>query len=183
MIHIGFFFFSIHGRMTAKRKCWEKTLLSLQRSNVTKRKSHHKWMAELYHIHKYRIIHDFLERNPSLFSSRQKLLYSPFYCKAYMTTKLLSNQLKINCKHSFLLKGLDRLDKSHHFLFRTLFDQEEPMIKNRGEEYARAIQKHFQSIFYPKFVHKVKIRSIASFSVSDTFLMQKNQLSRMNESC
>ena len=26
-----------------------------------------------------------------------------------------------------------KLEKSHHFLFRTLFDQEEPMIKNEGE--------------------------------------------------
>ena len=35
---------------------------------------------------------------------------------------------------------------------------------------------------YPKFVHRVKIRSFASFSVSDIFLITKSQTSRMDES-
>ena len=42
------------------------------------------------------------------------------------------------------------LNQSHHFLFRTLSDQKEPMIKNGWKNWARELWNHFHSISRPK---------------------------------
>ena len=60
--------------------------------------------------------------------------------------------------------------QSYRFRFRTLFHQEKPIIKNVVETNSNHFENISNWFLVPKLVYSEKIRSIASISVSDSFL-------------
>ena len=66
-------------------------------------------------------------------------------------------------------------DKSHHFQFLTLLDQEEPMIKNGWENSAREWWNHFHSISRPKIDSYGESKSNCIILSFGLFLMKKNR--------
>ena len=83
-------------------------------SFLSRGKNHRKWMIELCHIHKNRIIHDFLGRNPSLFLKKAETVVFTFQSKLQMTTRLLSLYLKVNWN---IRDSLKVKDDKYQFIF------------------------------------------------------------------